>query len=446
MKIDFDLARKIIDLALGLGAGEAEVYAVTGRNLTVEVKQGEIESLEKSVDGGYAVRVIRDGSEGFSYSTDPSEFRACVERAVETSRWTERDPHAVLPEDGETGEVATFDPEVDGLDEGRAAELALRVEQAALESDTRITKTRKTSLSLSSGFTLVSNSRGIQRSFRSTSISSHTMVVAEEGGDSQTGWDYQGSRFIGDISFDDIGRSAAERALRLLGARKAEPSKADIILDHSVAVEFLGIFASALSAESVQKGKSLLAGKVGEQVISQSVDIADNALIDRWSGSRPFDAEGVATTDKTPVESGVLKGYLHSTRTASKDGTRSTGNAVRNGFKSPPSVGITNLFIRPAGGSEEKSVETLISGIDRGMLVTEAMGVHTANPISGDFSVGVTGIWIKGGTLSHPVKEAVISGNILELFSNIVACGDDLRFFGKMGAPSLLIRSVDISG
>ncbi len=446
MKIDDKFAEKIMASALKSGADEAEIYIIKSNNLTVEVKKGETESLEKSFDAGYSVRVIRDSREGFSYSTDPEDFMNCIERAVETSRWPEEDKYTEFPADNTQNEVDVFDPAVDALTEEKVIEMALDVEKSAVDADSRITRTRKTSVSISSGRWTIMNSRGTSKSFKSTFITSHTMVIAEDGQDNQAGWDYQGSRFLEDISFCDIGRTAAQRAVRLLGARKTGSSKGNIILDNSVASEFLAIFASALSAEAVQKGKSLLAGKIGKPVVSDKVDIVDNALADKLVGSRPFDAEGVAAKNKSLIKKGVLKGYLHNTYTANKDNTSSTGNAVRNGFKSTPSVGITNMFIMPAEGSEPCTPDSLISSVDNGLLVTEAMGIHTANPVSGDFSVGVTGIWISGGRLRHPVREAVISGNISDLFCNIVTCGNDLKFFGKTGSPSLLIKDTDISG
>jgi PmbA protein len=446
MKIDTHLAEKIVQSALRKGADEAEIFAISGKNLSVEVKKGDVDSLERAVDLGYGIRVVKDNREGFSYSTNPSDHAVCIDNAIESSRWSEENNFLGFPLDDEHNSVETFDPVIDTISEDRVKEMALKVEEAAIKTDKRITKTRKTSVSVSSGEILIVNSKGISKSFLSTSTSSHTMVVAENGKDSQTGWDYQGSRFFDEMSFEEIGRSAANRALRLLGAKKGRSARTDVILDNSIATEFLSIFASALSSESVQKGKSLLAGKRGKSIVSENIDIVDDALIDKLVGSRPFDAEGVPTGNKVPIEKGVLKGYLYNTFTARKEGTASTGNAVRSGFKSIPSVGITNMFIRSSDNKGGRPLDSVIASVDDGLLVTEAMGIHTANPISGDFSVGVTGIWIKGGTLSHPVKEAVISGNILELFNNVVMCSDDLKFYGRMGSPSLLIQNVDISG
>jgi PmbA protein len=383
--------------------------------------------------------------QGFSYSTDAHEYLACLKRALENTRWTEEDRFLGLPENGASGNVQIFDPVIESLSEEEVGNMALRVERSALETDRRIAKTRKTSVSVSSGEIFIVNSKGVSGSYKSTSVSSNSMVIAENGKESYSGWGYQGSRFLEDIFFEEIGRTAAKRALRLLGSRKIESTKASVLLDHSVAVDFLGIFASALSAESVQKGKSLLKGKIGTQVVSPIVDIVDNALIDRLLGSRPFDSEGVAARNKTLIGSGILNHFLHTTYTARRDNSSSTGNAVRAGFSSLPSVGITNFFLRPASATLALPFTSLLEATGEGLLVTDAMGMHTANPISGDFSVGITGLWVEGGTLLYPVKEALISGNILDLFRKVVACGDDLTFYGKIGSPSLLIKEVDIS-
>jgi PmbA protein len=272
------------------------------------------------------------------------------------------------------------------------------------------------------------------------------MAIAEEGGESQLGWDYQGSRFLKDVSFEEVGRTAARRAAQLLGARKINSIKGFVLLDNSVSTEFLGILSSALSSESVQKKKSMLAGKKGDVVMSDRLNIIDSGLLDGKLGSKPVDDEGVSTSHKILIGKGILNGYLYNTYTAKKDGIASTGNAVRGGFTGLPTVGPTNLYIEPTSAEYTTNFEKLVKNINRGLYVIETMGMHTANPISGEFSVGASGLWIEDGEIKHPVKEAVISGNILDLFKKVVMVGDDLRFYGNIGASSLLIEEIDISG
>ncbi|MBS1114841.1 MAG: peptidase modulator of gyrase, partial [Nitrospirae bacterium] len=175
------------------------------------------------------------------------------------------------------------------------------------------------------------------------------------------------------------------------------------------------------------------------------LNIIDNGLRSGKLGSRPVDDEGVPTREKMVVHEGVLQSYLYNTYTARKGNTQSTGNAVRGGFSSAPSVGITNLYIEPASGKGSLGEKELFTFLDRGLYIVDAMGVHTANPISGDFSLGVTGLWVEGGEIQFPVKEAVISGNILDFFQKVAAVGNDLIFYGNMGAPSLIISDIDVS-
>jgi PmbA protein len=185
-----------------------------------------------------------------------------------------------------------------------------------------------------------------------------------------------------------------------------------------------------------------MAGKIGKSIISPLLDIVDDGNMDWGTGTRPVDDEGVPTKNKVIVSEGTLNGYIHNTYTAKKDGVASTGNAVRSNFKSLPGIGVTNFYINTAKSVSEKR---LINSLSKGILILGAMGVHTANPISGDFSIGISGLWIENGETVYPIKEAVISGNILEMFKKVEDIGNDIRFYGNTGSPSLLIGDMDIS-
>jgi PmbA protein len=214
------------------------------------------------------------------------------------------------------------------------------------------------------------------------------------------------------------------------------------VLSPYVAVDFLEILSSSLSAEAVQKQRSFLIGKTGEQITSPLINIVDDGTKPWGTGTRPVDDEGVTSMNKTLISKGVLNGYLHNSYTAKKDGTVSTGNAVRGITKGLPGVGVTNFYLKAA---DNKNSNGLIESIPRGIVILSAMGVHTANPISGDFSVGISGMWVENGKPLYPVKEAVISGNVLDLFRKVEAVGNDLKFYGSTGSPSLLIGDMDIS-
>jgi PmbA protein len=194
--------------------------------------------------------------------------------------------------------------------------------------------------------------------------------------------------------------------------------------------------------DAVFKGKSLLAGKVGAQIVSSLLTIRDDGTLPKGMATAPFDGEGVAQQNTVVVSDGILQGYLYDTLYAGKMGTVSTGNSARGGVKGLPHLGATNLFIE--NGCTPAA--SLIAGIGRGLLLTDLIGMHTANSISGDFSVGAAGFLIENGQIVHPVKGIAIAGNILDLFSTVVQLGDDLRFYSTVGAPSLLVSSMDISG
>lgn len=443
MRIDRSFAERLIESARAKGADYAEAYVKSARNLSVDVKGQDIDAVESSVDIGYSLRVIKDRRLGFSYSTDMKELEAVVENAVEASRWTEQDDYLGLPETSDDISVETFDDAIASLTEGDAADRALLIEKTAIDADRRIRKVRKASASFSRKDVLILNSNGVDKCCSSTACTGQITLVAEDGKDSQMGWDFTGSRFLRDIDFGEVGRNAAMRALQLLGAKKMQAQKAHVILDNSVAVEFLGIFATLLSSEYVQKGKSLLAGKLNREVVSPVISILDDGTIPHKLGSRPFDDEGVATSQKYLIKAGALVNYMYNAYTARKDGVKSTGNAVKGGFSALPAVGPTNLYIEAS--PEHVHSGCLSSLVDSGIYVTEAMGIHTANPVSGEFSIGVSGLWIEKGDVRFPVKEAVISGNILDFFSRVEAVGGDPRFYGNMASPSLLVRPVDVS-
>jgi PmbA protein len=445
MKDEKGFAEDVIHLALKKGADEAEVYIKSSKNLSIEVKDQKIEALESSLGFGYSLRLIKDKRHGFSYSTDRNAIKFVVEKAVDAASWVDRDEYLGLPEISNASRVEIFDPKTSSIEEKRAVKKVSLLEKAAYEEDKRVKNIRKASGTFSQAEVIILNSKGIDWQYPSTTCTAHVMVMAEDGRDSQMGWYFAGSRFLDDVSFEDVGRNAARRALQLLGSKRLNAQKTRVILDNLVATEFIGIFASSLSSENVQKGKSLLLGKLGKKVINQKINIIDNGLLNGKLGSSPVDDEGVSSQEKALIREGLLMGYLYNTYTAKKDGVLSTGNAVRREFSGLPSVGISNLYIEAVSKTDVMSLKEIFKSVDKCLYITEAMGVHTANPISGEFSIGVSGLWIEKGEIAFPVKEAVISGNILSFFENIEAVGDDLRFFGNVGSPGLLFGPTDIS-
>jgi len=452
MKTNREFASDLVGIALRNGAEQAEAYIKSTRNLSLEVKNQELDAVESSLSFGYSLRIIRDRRLGFSYSTSADEPESVIKNAIEAAKWADTDEYLDMPRAAQGSHQAMVSDKLEIFDnngwdikEDEAVKHVLIIEKAANDFDKRIQKTRKATGTFSSGEIFILNSKGIDVSYPYTKFTAQVMTVAEENGESQMGWDFSGSRILQDVSFEDVGRNAAKRAVQMLGARRINTAKAPILLDNSVASEFLGIFASSFSAESVQKGRSLLKDKIGQRIISPKINLVDSGLIPRRLGTRPFDDEGVITSEKVLIKEGVLQGFLHNTYTAKKEGAHSTGNAVRGGYTGLPSAGILNLCLKTSSESDVIPFNALIASMDKGLYITEAMGVHTANPTTGEFSIGVSGLWIENGFIKFPVKEAVISGDMLGLFEKIEAAGDDMRFYGNIGSPSLLIGPTDIS-
>lgn len=449
MKTDHEFAARLIDSALSRGAHLAEVYQRSSRSLSVDVKEGEIEAASSSKTFGFGLRIVRDGRPGFSFSNDPDDADTVVRSALDVSVHAAPDDALGLPEMHTPPEVNAFDPEVAAMDEGRAHEYAALIEDGAVGYDARIKKIRKASASFGSANIHIMNSKGLELEYPVTSCAANIMAVAEDGDDSQTGWGYKGGRYLKEVDFRGAGTDSGMRACRMLGAGRVQGGKFPVLLDPAVSAEFLSVFSSMLSAESVQKERSLLAGRVSEQVIHKSLTIIDNGLLANGPGRRPVDDEGTPARENILIKEGVLRGFMHNTHTANRGGAVSTGNAVRGGPSGIPYVGKLNMYFQAEGGVQTPGVlspEEMLSDIESGLHVTDAMGVHTVNPVSGDFSIGVSGLWYSGGKPVHPVKEAVIAGNLLELFNSVIAVGDDLTFFGPVGSPSLTLGPVDLSG
>ncbi len=438
---------EIFKKARSEGVDQVEIYIIEGRNVSVEVKAQDVETFEDAVFYGYGIRVIRHNRLGFSYSTNPDEAEKVLLKAIESSGSVSDDEYLCLPEpSGFYYNIEIYDPSVDKIQKDFILNAAMELESSALSFDSRIKKTRKASVTLSKANTTIVNSLGMNVSYASTAITGQIMVVAEEAPEAQSAWEFEGSRFLSDLSFKDIGQRAAKKAISLLGSRRLSSRKAAVLFDPAVASEFLGFLSSSFLADQVIKGKSMLAGRLGERVFSPLIDIIDNALLSRRLGSRPFDAEGVASRINSLISAGRLQGYLHNTYTSRRLSAKNTSNASRHGYADVPTVGISNLYIAPSEMAKPVPSSELMASEPEMLYVLDVMGMHTGNPVTGDFSVGVSGLWIEKGKPAFPVREVMIAGNVIDLFGKVIVIGDDLRFYGNTGSPHILFRDVDISG
>jgi PmbA protein len=436
---------KIESLLKGRSMDGYEISLSASRNLAIEVREQKVDTFKCSAPVVVSIRVLKGRAMGFSYSTslDESDLGKMIDNALSSAEIQTPDDFNGLPVPMAYPVITgLFDEGLALIDESEKIERAMELERLAMATDPRIKRVRKASYGESSFEFQIRNSLGVEGSYRDSMVTGSASAIAEEGNDSQIGWDFGFNNYFAGVDVETIARSAASKATGLLGARGIPTMRCPAVLDNHVAGEILELMSQAFLAENVQKGKSLLAGRVGENIFSDRIRIRDDGTIAGGMATAPFDGEGVAQQNTLLVEGGCLMGFLYDSYCARKEGTRSTGNATRGSGKNPPRMGVTNFFIEngavPFSG--------LLQGIDRGVLITSVMGMHTANSISGDFSVGAAGFLIERGCATVPVKGIAIAGNILELFRNVEMVGNDLRFFGAVGAPSLKITLLDVSG
>ncbi len=444
--MDRSTAEKILSVASSLKADSAEVFLRSYNSTSIEVKDQKVDAFERARDIGAGLRVLAGGRLGFAFTTDFSDgsFETLAREALENARNTEPDLFHTIPGKPPTPyqSVPIYDPDIVALTEKEKIDRVMAMEREAFAVDPRIKRIRKASAGFSDAETLIMNTNSAEVSYRSTACSSSIEVVAEDKGESQAGSEFDVSRFYRKLEIEKVGRKAAQRALDLLGAKHIDSRRAPVVLEATVAQEFLSLMASGFSAEAVQKKRSLLIGRLGQAIASEAVTILDDGLLEGGLGTAPSDDEAVPMRKKTIVERGRLAMFLYNTYAANKDKTVSTGNGMRGGFKGIPGVGVTNLYVEPG----KSPLDDLIASLDQGLFVTEVMGMHTANPISGDFSVGATGFWILKGKKAYPVREITIAGNVIDLMKHIDAVGSDIRFSGRIGSPSIRIQDISIGG
>lgn len=441
------LASRIIDLAKAKGASGAECTISQGEHFSANIRLGEIESLKEAGSRGAGVRILDGGRTGSAYTSDLTDdgILQMVNSAVELAKITTEDPHAGLPEPSEMGKIGDdlqlYSDSVPELPASTKIEWAKQAEAAAMAADPRITNSEGGSCDTRTGVTVFANSLGFLGSYRTSSCSISAVPVAKQNGSMERDFWFSVARSVDKLEAPElVGRRAAERALRRLGARKVNTQKAAVIFEPRVARSLLDNIFDAVSGDSVYRGETFLAGKLGQQVATDKLMLIDDATIPCLFGSSPFDDEGVPSRRTVVIENGILKSWLLNSYTGRKLGMRTTGNASR-GITGNAGVGHGNLYI-PNGNVPAADI---IRSVKNGFYVTELIGFGV-NVVTGDYSRGAAGLWIENGEFTHPVSEVTIASTLPEILRNIEAIGSDLEFRGALASPTLLISEMTISG
>ena len=440
-------ASDIVRQAIELGASDAECTLAEGEEFSAQVRMRALETLKDSGSRRAGLRVLVGRRVGSAHTSDfsSSGIRQMLESALAIAAISTEDPFAGLPDASDlgtlSGDLQLFSDDIQSVDTPARIQLALEAEEAALSSDPRITNSDGASFSARSGGRVFANSRGFLGSYRTSGCSISATPVARSGDAMERDYWYSSARSYSKLdSPAAVGRRAAERTLRRLGARKVSTQKAPVIFDPVTARSLVGNIFEAVEGDSIYRKASFLAGKLGERVASETVTVIDDGTTPGLFGTSPFDDEGVPSRRTLVIDRGILQSYLLNSYTARKLGLRTTGNAAR-GVTGNASVGHGNFFLQQG----ERPPEEIIRGIRQGLYVTELIG-HGVNIVNGDYSRGAAGLWIENGEFAYPVSEITIAANLREMLMDVEAAGSDLEFRGSIASPTLLIREMTISG
>jgi PmbA protein len=443
-----ELASDLVRRAMSGGATAAECVVREGDEFSTLVRLGQVETLKEAGSRSIGVRVFNGKRAASTHSSDFSRdgLDRMLKSALELSKITSEDPFSGLPDAAQmgslSGDLDLYSSDVYSLPGQERIAYARRAEKAALDFDPRIKNSEGGSFDAATGHKILANSLGFLGEYRRSYCSVAAVPIAQdENGAMQRDYWYSVARSLNRLeSPEDVGRVAAQRALRRLGARKVKTAQVPVIFDPQVATSILEHIFEGVNGDSVYRGASFLAGKLGQQIAASGVTVIDDGTIVGGFGTSPFDGEGVPSRRTMVIENGVLTSYLLNTYTAKKLGLQTTGNASR-GLAGTPGIGPGNYFLQ--AGS--RTPQQLIADVKEGLYVTEFMGMGV-NLVTGDYSRGASGLWISGGELTYPVEEITVAGNLKDMFLNISEVADDLEFRGAVAAPTLRIDGLTVGG
>ena len=442
-----DIAVRAVEQARHRGATGAEFTISEGDEFSVGVRMNEVETLKEAGSRAAGVRILTGKRVGSSYTSDlsPEGIARMLDAAFEIAEITTEDPFAGLPDLQDLGsldgDLQLYSDDIEALPTARKIELARCAEAAAFAYDPRITNSKGASFDTFTGSHVFANSLGFAGEYRSSYCSISVMPVAKQGDKMERDyWSTSSRRFGGLDDPEEVGRTAAERVIRRLGARKVATQKVPVLFEPQTARSLLNHLFDAVDGRSIYRSSSFLTGKLGEKIAADDVTIIDDGTLPSLMGTSPFDDEGVPSRRTVVVENGVLRSYILNSYAARKLGLRTTGNASR-GVTGNAGISNGNFYLEK-GSSDPQD---LIRGIRRGMLVTELIG-QGVNIVTGDYSRGAAGIWIENGELAFPVSEVTIASTLQDMYAGIAGIANDLRFRSSMESPTLMIREMTVAG
>jgi len=444
-----DLLALVEQVAGWADDGEAvEAYVARSHHTEVRAYEGEVESLSSADTEGIGIRVMAGGRQGFAYaaSLDEAIMAETLAEARDNAAFGTVDSFAGLaaPDGVAPPDIDLWQDELAEFSTADKVALAMEVERVTRAADPRIKGVETASYDDVSAEAAVASSVGIRASTRRTVCSVYVDAMATDGDQTQTGYGYSVARRPGDLDVAKAAADAANRATRLLGARKPASRHLTVFFDPIVTASLLGLLSRALSGDAVLKGRSMFADRLGEAVGAPSLTLVDDPTDPKAYGAGRYDAEGLATRPNLLLDGGVVAGFLHNSYTGRRSGTASTGSAVRGGFKGTPGVGSRALGLAPG----DRTQEQLLAEFGEGVLVQSVTGMHSgSSPVSGDFSVGIEGLMVRNGAAAEPVREATVASTLQRMLHDVAAVGADLEWLpGSAAGVTLVVTDMSLSG
>lgn len=415
----------------------AEVLIEEDQSMKVELKNDKIDFAKNEINIGLGVRLIIDNKMGFAHTSDLSKIKETVERAAHNSKANMVDEHFKLAEPNKYQVIkGIYDSKFENFSVDDAIDFSQRLLDTSIDAGCEPTSG---GFSTGKSTTLILNSKGVECGNIATGFGGFIAVNAERDGEKSTAYDSSSSCFMQDFNPEKLAEKVCNLANDSIGGQSIETSDMDVVLDYHAGIGLLGTFINGFSADNVQRGRSMLADKLGEKMLSSSLSVFDDGTFEGGMNSSKCDGEGTATQRTCLVDNGVINSFIYDLYTASKGDSLSTGNAGRS-YASTPSISNNNIIV-------DFNEYAKLEDVKNGVWVTDVLGAHTANPISGDFSVEVNNAFIiENGELVNPVKKGMLSGNIFEVLSDVEALSDSVKQRGSIVLPQLLAHNLRVIG
>jgi PmbA protein len=449
-----DLALLAVDIGKKAGADGVEAFISDAESVQVSVSNRQVEQVNAVREAGIGLRLLKDQKmiSGSTNELSREAIQGLVDDLMRKVPFHTPDEFnvitgkesGVLDKDWSSySESITYDPQIAETPVQEKIQRALRMEQAGLEFSPKVSGAMMVVYQDNTAYVYLANSNGVSGWFPGAGCGGGIEISAAEGEDHQSGSYSKAFAKHADFNPEDVGRTAAEKAVKMLGARPIASCEIPMVVSPEVGTEIFSFLAGMLSADDVQKGRSLFAGKVGTKVASDSFTLIDDGRLKGGLATCPVDGEGVPQQTTPLIVNGILKNYFYDSYTAKKGKTKSTGNRSRGGYSSAGAIGPTNFYLKPGTVRREE----ILAGVRRGFYLTQAIGIFAGiNLASGDFSIPAAGFMIEKGRVASPVRGISIGGNLFELLKSVDKVGNDLTWFQYFGCPTFSVTSIKIGG